>query len=296
MSTLATFDFTDATILVTGASSGIGRAIARAFLDANANVVLTGRREDALHDTADGHDDARWLAVTGDVGRRGDVDAVVEAAVDRFGGLDVVVNNAGAYANGPVDEVGADEWHRLHDTNVDGFLHVVQATLPHVEAASGNYGLLGHASGLDRQRAAADLERARRDLARDQKLFDQGFVSRARLDDRASAVKSAQAAYNATKGAIHAMAQSLALDLGARGVRVNVVAPAFTVTGATEDFAEDQEVVDAFTRRIALGRPGQPEDIAPAALFLASDAAHYVTGAVLPVDGGTSASTGQPHL
>ena len=90
--------------------------------------------------------------------------------------------------------------------------------------------------------------------------------------------------------------QSLALDYGPAGVRLNTVAPAFTQTEATAAVGSDEESLRPFVNRIALGRPGQPEDVAPAVLFLASEDAGYVTGATLTVDGGTSASTGQPHL
>jgi len=105
-----------------------------------------------------------------------------------------------------------------------------------------------------------------------------------------------QAAYNATKAAISNFVRSLALDWGAEGVRLNAVAPAFTLTELTEGVGRDPESLAPLVNRIALGRPGEPEDVAPAVLFLASDAARYVTGVVLPVDGGTSASTGQAHV
>ena len=101
-----------------------------------------------------------------------------------------------------------------------------------------------------------------------------------------------QSAYNATKAVITNFVRSLALDWGPRGVRPNAVAPSFTVTELTERLGEDERVLAAFANRIALGRPAQPDDIAPAVLFLASEGARNITGAVLPVDGGTSASTG----
>jgi len=90
--------------------------------------------------------------------------------------------------------------------------------------------------------------------------------------------------------------QSIALDWGPRGVRLNSVAPAFTRTEATVAVGTDEESLRPFVNRIALGRPGQPEDVAPAVLFLASADASYITGATLTVDGGTTASTGQPHV
>ena len=107
---------------------------------------------------------------------------------------------------------------------------------------------------------------------------------------------SSQAGYNATKAAISNFVQSLALDHGAQGVRFNAVAPAATDTDITHEVLQDDVVRSGFENRIALGRVGQPDDIAPAVLFLASDAARYITGVNLPVDGGTSASTGQAHL
>lgn len=108
-----------------------------------------------------------------------------------------------------------------------------------------------------------------------------------------------QAAYNATKHAISGFVRSLALDWGEFGIRVNAVAPAYTkteMTGYLEDSADYEKNVEPFVNRTALGRIGYPDDIAPSVLFLASADASYITGVILPVDGGTSASTGQPNI
>jgi meso-butanediol dehydrogenase/(S,S)-butanediol dehydrogenase/diacetyl reductase len=253
-----TYPFAGSTVIVTGAGSGIGQAIARAFLEQGANVAVAARRVEQLEETVAGFPAERTLVVPADVGKRSDVEAMVAATIERFGALNVFVNNAGAYKNGPIENVTDDDWRMLMSTNLDGLYFGVQAALPHLEASGGNIVVVSSVSGL---------------------RGDWG-----------------QAAYNATKGAINAFIQSLALDFGARGIRVNAVAPAFTLTAATAGVGTDEESLAPFVNRIPLGRPGRPDDIAPAVLFLASLDAAYITGAILPVDGGTSASTGQPHV
>lgn len=255
--TANTYDVAGRTVLVTGGGSGIGRAIARAFLDNGAKVVVAGRRRDALDETLAGHPAEQVLAVETDVSDDDQVRDLVRAAVDRFGALDVVVNNAAAYTSGEFDDLDLDGWRAIRSTNIDGFVHVARHALPELERSGGNLVVVGSVSGL-----RGDWQ---------------------------------QAAYNATKAAIMNFVQSLALDYGARGVRLNAVVPAMTETPVTADAAGDPEVLAKAVDRVALGRIGQPEDIAPAVLWLASPDAAYVTGAFLAVDGGTSASTGQAH-
>ncbi len=245
-------------VLVTGGGSGIGRAIARAFLDNGARVAVAGRRTGPLEETIAGHGADTALAVGADLADAADTRRLVEAVVEAFGGLDVVVSNAAGFAHGELTELSAEAWATMRGANVDGFLHLAQAALPRLVDSGGNLVAVSSVSGT-----AGDW---------------------------------GQAAYNATKHAINGFVRSLALDYGDRGVRLNAVAPAFTVTELTAEAAQDEQVVAAFSHRTALGRPGRPEDVAPAVLFLASDDAAYITGAVLAVDGGTSASTGQAHL
>ncbi len=258
MTTTNRYDFDDKVVLITGGGSGIGQAIARAFLDHGATVAVVGRRSDKLEETLSGYPADRTLAVSADVADPEDARRVVGAVVDRFGQLDIFVNNAAQFLAQPFAEMSAEDWTSIRSTNVDAFVTLAQKALPELEKTGGNVVVVGSVSGL---------------------RGDWG-----------------QSAYNATKALIMNLVQSLALDYGPKGVRLNSVAPAFTVTPITASVAEDDQLLSQFTNRVALGRPGTPEDIAPAVLFLASADAGYITGATLAVDGGTTASTGQPHL
>lgn len=251
------YPFEGKTVLVTGGGTGIGRAIAEAFLLNGANVAISGRRRQKLDDALHGQPEERTLAVEADVTDDESAKSMVAEVVERFGALDVLVNNAADYVSGPFDELPLDRWEAIRSTNIDGFVHVARHALVELEKTGGNVVVVGSVSGL---------------------RGDWG-----------------QSAYNATKAAIMNFVQSLALDYGPRGVRLNAVAPALTITDITKDIEDDEASLAAATNRIALGRPARPEDIAPAVLFLASPDAAYITGAWLPVDGGTSASTGQAH-
>lgn len=252
------YDFTGKTVLVTGGGTGIGKAIALAFLDNGANVAISGRREDKLREAFEGRPDDRTLAVVSDIGDPADAKALVGTVVKRFGQLDVVVNNAAAYIGGEFTDTAPEEWEQIRRTNVDGFVNLAINALPELERVGGNLV------------AVASVSAVRGDWG--------------------------QSLYNASKAAVRNFIESLALDYGSRGVRLNSVAPAFTITPITAAIADDEQLLAKFTNRVALGRPGVPDDVAPAVLFLASDDAAYITGATLAVDGGTSASTGQPHI
>ena len=252
------YAFEGKTVLVTGGGSGIGQAIAHAFLDNGANVAVVGRRAEKLAETLTRYDDARTLALAVDLADREQAAGVVSQVVQRFGGLDVFVNNAAGYSPGPFTEMTLETWDTMRASNIDAFIILAQQALPELQRSGGNLVVLGSVSGI---------------------RGDWG-----------------QSGYNATKATVMNFAQSLALDFGSVGVRVNSVAPAFTQTEATAAVGDDEDSLAPFLNRIALGRPGQPEDVAPAVLFLASEDARYITGAVLTVDGGTTASTGQPHM
>ncbi len=258
MTTTNQYAFDGKVVLVTGAGTGIGRAVARAFLDNGASVAVVGRRTAKLAETLEGYDPGRVLAIGADIADPEQAAGVVPQVVQRFGALDVFVNNAAGYINSAFTEVTTEQWEQLRRTNVDAFVQLAQAALPELERSGGNLVAVGSVSGL---------------------RGDWG-----------------QSFYNATKAAVMNFVQSLALDYGPKGVRLNVVAPAFTRTEINAGVAEDEESLAPLVNRIALGRPAVPADIAPAVLFLASADASYITGSILAVDGGTSASTGQAHV
>ena len=257
MTTHATYDFSDAVVLVTGGGTGIGRAIADAFLIAGAHVTVTGRRPEPLQAFV-ARDPGRTVGLSADMSQKSDVERIVAETAERFGHLDVVVSNAGAFVPGDVTDLDERDWEQMRAVNVDGFFHLAKAALPHLQRSGGSLIAVSSVSGL-----AGDW---------------------------------GSAAYNATKGAVSNFVRSLALDWGTRGVRINAVAPALTDTAPVAGVTANPELLAQFENRVALGRIGQPADIAPAVLFLASDAAAYITGVILPVDGGTMASTGQAHL
>ncbi|MFF0991362.1 SDR family NAD(P)-dependent oxidoreductase [Kocuria nitroreducens] len=257
MITWASFPYDGTVVVVTGAGSGIGQAIARAFLENGASICVVGRHEPPLQETVQGFPEERVLMRTADVSDRTEVDDMISAVVDRFGRLDVVVNNAGVFEGGEIDDYDDAAWQRMHGINVDALLFVARAAMPWLQRSRGNIVAISSVSGM---------------------RGDWG-----------------QFAYNATKGAVNAMVQSLALDAGPHGVRANVIAPAFTATRLTRDRLDDPGFAAALADRVALGRAATPEDVARAVLFVAGPDAGYITGAVIPVDGGTTASTGQPR-
>ncbi|GJE53358.1 Glucose 1-dehydrogenase [Methylobacterium tardum] len=243
-------------VIVTGAGSGIGAATAKRFGGAGAQVVLNDRTREPLEAVAAGLDPGRVVLQTGDVSEQADAETLIAAAIDRFGRLDVLVNNAGVVPTGPILEASVQDWRKVMAVDVDGVFFCTRAALPHLVQAGGNIVNVSSVSGLGGD-------------------WNMSF-------------------YNAAKGAVSNFTRSLALELGAQGVRVNAVNPGLTFTGLTQDIKRDQELMRRFAERIPLGRGAEPEEVADVIAFLASDAARYVTGVNLPVDGGLTASNGQP--
>ena len=252
---------TGQTALVTGASSGIGRAIALRFAEAGAAIVVADVREDPREGGTPTHREggtpthelvADAAFVETDVSDPRSVERAVDQAVAAFGGLDVMVNNAGVYpGNQPIETVDEAAYDRVLDVNLKGvyFGSTLAARQMREQGAGGSIVNLSSIAGLV------------------------GF--------------GGATVYSASKGGVTNLTRSLAVELGGDRIRVNAVDPGVIETAMT---TEDAPVVGSMTDQIPLGRDGQPEDIAGAALFLASDDAAYVTGHNLVVDGGYTAT------
>jgi 3-oxoacyl-[acyl-carrier protein] reductase len=238
--------------LVTGGASGFGAEIVLSYVREGARVVildLNGNGAQKIADAAGG----RAIAVAGDVTKQSDIDAAVKRTVDTFGKLDIVVNNAGwTFRNKPMLEVSEAEFDKVFAINVKSIFLMTNAVVPVMrKQKSGRIINIGSTAGL----------RPRPGLTW----------------------------YNATKGAVNLMSKSMAVELAPDGIRVNCIAPVIGETALLESFMgvpDTPENRAKFLATIPLGRMAKPGDVANACVYLGGDESEFLTGVVLPVDGG----------
>jgi meso-butanediol dehydrogenase/(S,S)-butanediol dehydrogenase/diacetyl reductase len=236
--------------LVTAGAQGIGAAIARRIAAEGGSVIVTDLQDDKVAEVAAEIGD-RALPVRVDVTSRADIDAAVAVGVERFGRLDVLVNNAGGcIINSLPEETTVEDWHRQLDLTLVGAAQCIQAALPHLIETRGNVVTISSVNGLA---AFGNVE------------------------------------YAAAKAGQVAMTQNFAARYGTSGVRFNVVAPG---TVRTPNWDSQPGTLEKFAKMYPLGRVGEPEDIAAAVAFLASDDAAWITGHTLPVEGGVLTGPG----
>jgi NAD(P)-dependent dehydrogenase (short-subunit alcohol dehydrogenase family) len=250
------FDLTGRVAVVTGGSKGLGKAMARGFAQAGADVVISSRHTDelekALPEILDGTG-RRGLIVTVDLSKRSEAERLAKTALAQMGRVDILVNNAGTNVPSPIDQVKDEDWDRVIELNLGACMVLTRALVPQMKER--RWGRIIHISSV------------------------LGLGS-----------KTGRNVYSATKRAVIGLAQASALDLGAFGITVNCIAPGPFLTDLPLSLLSDAEK-QTFSNRTALGRWGKPEEMAGPALLLASDAGSYITGEVLVVDGGVMAHT-----
>ena len=245
------------TAVVTGGTKGIGRGIVERFLSEGATVVVTARSE-PNQPFSDG---AAVHFMAGDVAKPDHARAVVDAALQQSGRLDILVNNAAIQVEKTVPDTTEEEWDRIFAVNVKSVFNFCQAALkPMTEAGAGSIINIGSYDGF---------------------IADPGL-----------------AAYCATKGAVHALSRAIAVDHGGEGVRCNVICPGWVKTEMMDAYLasvpDPEEAAKLLDANQPVGRIGRPDDIASLALWLASDESAFTTGQLMVCDGGLTARASQP--
>jgi len=242
--------------IVTGASSGIGRATAQAFAEAGAHVVVTGRREAAVRAAAAEHPaSSRTCMIVGDLTSSSFCEEVASFAEQEFGRVDVLANVAGVITRGDVTRTSDEEWRLNMAVNVDAVFFMSRAVVPRMRSAGAGGAIVNLASNV-------------------------GLVGSAGLP-----------AYCASKGAVVLLTKAMALDHATEGIRVNALCPGavdtpMLVSGHDKTGRTPDEVFASNIASIPEGRVPRPEEIAKSMVFLASDASSHITGVALPIDGG----------
>lgn len=248
-----TYDFEGKTVVVTGSSRGIGRRIAERFYEEGAKVVFSGRDERHVGEIlaqVGGGDGSRLLYCAADVSEPDGVDKLFSRAVEAFGGVDVLVNNAGVAVRDEILDVTEAQWDRLMAIDLKSVFFASQVFTRHCRDA-GHPGAIVNISSIN-----------------------------------AEHVRLGYAVYNVAKAGVKAVTESFALEAAAHGVRVNAVGPGSVPTDLNASFYLDPGVEKAYNATVPLGRRGSKDEIANTVLFLASDDASYLTGQSVYVEGG----------
>ncbi|MDW6064199.1 SDR family oxidoreductase [Streptomyces sp. FXJ1.4098] len=243
--------------VITGGGSGIGLAAAHRLLDEGASVVISGRRKDRLEQAAADMPQDRVLIFAADVSVRAECDGLIQAAVNRFGRLDTLVNAAGMNLVGSVEDTSDEDWQKCVGADLSSVFYTTRAALPHLRATKGSIVNIGSVSSLG------------------------GGWS--------------HAGYNAVKAAVANLTRSVACDEGKHGVRANTVCPGLTVTEMVDAIMDDDALLEKAWERIPLRRAALAHEVASAIAYLASDEAAIITGITLPVDGGQTCTDGGPE-
>jgi NAD(P)-dependent dehydrogenase (short-subunit alcohol dehydrogenase family) len=248
------FSLKNKVALVTGARRGIGRGIALALAEAGAKVVVTDIDEKECQEVVKEIEKlgSQGLAKKVDVTNKKEIEEAVKAAVDKFGKLDILVNNAGICPFKPFLEITEEDWDKVLDINLKGYFLCAQVA----------------AREMARQKWGRIINIA--SVAMGQMGFGMANIVH----------------YVASKGGVAGMTEAMAVELAPLGINVNAISPGVIETKMAEPVISDPKAKEGILKRVPKGRVGQPKDIATAAVYLASEEADYVTGAVLVVDGG----------
>ena len=239
------------TAIITGGGSGIGKTSAKFFHREGANVVLFGRRKHKLEETAK-ELGTRALAIEGDMTRSTDLDRLVQETRSTFQRIDILVNNAGIFKGAPLHEVSSDQYDEIMNINMTAVFQLTRKVLPVMMEQKG--GSIIHISSI------------------------LGIIAVPQV-----------AVYNISKGAMNQLNRSIAVEYGSYGIRSNSICPGLIKTDMTADLMNDETLMQEWSKDYPIGRFGKPEDVANACLFLASDESSFITGTVIPVDGGFTA-------
>lgn len=248
------FDLRDKVAIITGGSRGIGKATAELLSQHGAKIVIADILEEESASTANeiAKNGGEAIAVKTDVSTKTDVDNLVNATINKFGKIDILINNAGIYRTAPTENLSEEEWERVLDINLKGYFLCAQAAGK--EMIKQKYGRVVNISSV------AGLG---------------GF--------------SNSAAYCASKAAIILLTKTLAIDWAKYNIRVNAICPGVIKTAMTDPLLKDTGFQEMIKGRVPLSREGTPEEIAAGVLFLVSDASSYMTGHAMVIDGGWTA-------